>query len=39
MVRFGVTPDVNAVFTIVVLISITHILISQKVGGGPRSFG
>jgi spermidine/putrescine transport system permease protein len=39
MVRFGVTPDVNALFTIVVLISITLILISHKLGGGPRSFG
>jgi spermidine/putrescine transport system permease protein len=39
MVRFGVTPDVNALFTVVVLVSITLILLSQRLGGGLRSLG
>lgn len=38
MVRFGVTPDVNALATIVVLISIMLILISQRLSGAAESF-
>jgi spermidine/putrescine transport system permease protein len=39
MVRFGVSPDVNALFTLVVLVSITLILISQRLSGGLERLG
>ncbi|HEC23357.1 MAG TPA: ABC transporter permease [Chloroflexi bacterium] len=33
MVRFGVTPDVNALSTIILFISITSILVAQRLSG------
>jgi ABC-type spermidine/putrescine transport system permease subunit II len=38
MVRFGVTPDVNALATIVLSISALLILISQRMGGSEGFF-
>jgi spermidine/putrescine transport system permease protein len=34
MIRFGVTPEVNAIATIVVAVSFTLILLSQRLGRG-----
>lgn len=34
MIRFGVTPEVNAIATIVLGVSFTFILMSQRLGRG-----
>ncbi len=38
MVRFGVTPDVNALATVVLAISVMLILLSQRLGGTEKLF-
>jgi spermidine/putrescine transport system permease protein len=34
MIRFGVTPEINAMATIVMLFSFTLVLASQRIGRG-----
>jgi spermidine/putrescine transport system permease protein len=33
MVRFGVTPDVNALAVVLIAVSFTVILVAQRLGG------
>jgi spermidine/putrescine transport system permease protein len=37
MIRFGVTPEINALATLVMLVSITALLASQRLNKAPRT--
>ena len=37
MIRFGVTPEINALATLVMLVSITALLASQRLTKAPRT--